>query len=185
MKENRFLLAFLYSNVILHRFTFLTNLNHFGLVHTKFLAELPMLQMNFLHKMVLHPTYIEIIYYLIIQKIHSYNLTSVVSCVFLIQLTMTFQNSFKMLIGTLQLLIPMNPFLMIRLYQMMTKPCHQMTFLHKLHQILILLQILTYLLNQFSKLLVLITPLTEPVTYLKTNVHHLLQILEISKLIII
>ena len=45
------------------------------------------------------------------------------------------------------------------------------------------LQILIYLLNQFSKLLALITPLTEPVTHLKTNHHHLLQIIEIPKLI--
>ena len=47
-------------------------------------------------------------------------------------------------------------------------------------QILIFLQILTHLLNQFSKLLVLIIILTEPVTHLKTNLHHLLlQIIEI------
>ena len=49
-------------------FIFLTNLNPFGLVHTKLLTELLMLHMNFLLKMVLHLTYIGIIYYLIIQK---------------------------------------------------------------------------------------------------------------------
>ena len=40
---------------------FLKTLNPFGLVHTKLLTELLMLHMNFLHKMVLHLTYIGII----------------------------------------------------------------------------------------------------------------------------
>ena len=57
MNENHIPLALLYSNVILHMFIFLTNLNPFGLVHTKFLIEWPMLHMNFLHKMVLHYTF--------------------------------------------------------------------------------------------------------------------------------
>ena len=64
-------------------------------------------------------------------------------------------------------------------------PYHQTTFLHKLHQILIHHQQLTYLFNQFLKPLVLITPVTELVTNLKINLHHLLlQIIEIQKLII-
>ena len=164
MKVNHFLLALLYSNVILHMFIFLTNLNLFGMVHAKFLTELLMLHMNFLPKMVLQLTYIGIIQYLIIQKNHSYIRTSVISCIPLIQLPIIFQNPFNMLIATPHLLILMNPFLMIHLNQMMTKPCHQMTFLHKPYQILVFLQILIYLLDHFSNLQVLITPLTELVT---------------------
>ena len=91
-----------------------------------------------------------------------------------------------MLIATLHILIPMSPFLMIHPFHIMTKPCHQITFLHKLHQILILLQKLTHLFNEFFNLLVPINPVTEPVTHLKTNLQHLpLQIIEIPKLIII
>ena len=84
------------------------------------------------------------------------------------------------------LLIPMNPFLMIHPFLIITKPCHQITFLHKLHQILILLQKLTQLFNQLFKLLVPINPVTELVTHPKTNLHHLLlQIIELPKLITI
>ena len=67
----------------------------------------------------------------------------------------------------------------------MTNPYHQTTFLHKPHQILIHHQQLTYPFNQSLKPLVLITPVTELVTNLKINLHHLLlQIIEIQKLII-
>ena len=94
-------------------------------------------------------------------------------------------NPFNMLIATHHLLIPMNPFLTIHPFRIMTNPYHQTTFLHKHHQILIHHQQLTYPFNQFLKPLVLITPVTELVTNLKINLHHLLlQIIEIQKLII-
>ena len=118
MKENHFLLALLYSNVILHTFIFLTNINPFGLVHIKILIEYPMLHMNFVHKMVPHYTFIGISFDTIILKNHSYNLVSVVSCVSLTQsiMTLTFQNPINMLIATHHLLILMNPSLMIHLH---------------------------------------------------------------------
>ena len=93
-----------------------------------------------------------------------------------------FQNPLSMLKATHHLLIPMNPSLTIPLHQM-TKTLHQMTFF-KTHEILILRQILPHLSNKLSKLLIIITILTEPVTHLKTNQNLLmLQIVEIPKLI--
>ena len=119
-------------------------------------------------------------------KNHSCIITFAVSCVSLIKLILTFQNPLTMPTATHHLLIPMNPFLMIHPFQIMTKPRHQITFLHKLHQILILLQQVTHLSYQLFNLLVPINPVTELVTHLKTNLHHLLlQIIEIPKFIII
>ena len=45
----------------LHMSIFLTNLNLFGLAHTKFLIDYPMLHTNFSPKMVLHYTFTETI----------------------------------------------------------------------------------------------------------------------------
>ena len=61
MKINHFLLAPSFSNAILHMFIFQTNLNRFGLAHTKFLIDYPMLHMNFSLKMVQHYTCTETI----------------------------------------------------------------------------------------------------------------------------
>ena len=89
----------------------------------------------------------------------------------------------KKLTVTHYLLIPMNPSLTILLHQM-TKTLHKMTSF-KTHQILILRQILPHLSNKSSKLLIMISFLTDPVTHLKTNQHlPILQIKEIPKLII-
>ena len=50
MKVNHFLLAPSSLNAILHMFIFQTNLNRFGLVHTKFAINYPMLHVGASHQ---------------------------------------------------------------------------------------------------------------------------------------
>ena len=66
MEINHFRLALSYSNVIFLTFIFLTFLNPFGLDHTKYSTDYPMLNMNSFHKMEPLFAFIETTWFLII-----------------------------------------------------------------------------------------------------------------------
>ena len=155
MKVNHFLLAPSSLNAILHTFIFQTNLNRFGLAHTKFLIVYSMLHMNFSHKMVLHYMFTEPIKY-----------ANSDSSPFNSDESLSDDTSFS---DNDQTLSPNN---FSPQTSSNTNPPSKIDP--------------PFLFNQFFNLLVPISPVTELVTHLRTNLHHLLlQIIEIPNFIII
>ena len=107
-KLNHFLLALFFSNEVFLTFIFLTNLNLFGLDHTKFSTGYPTLHTNFFHQMVLQYMFKETTQSLVTQKNHFCTHIYVISCPSQTQPNLKFQTQVTVILVTPPLLIPIN-----------------------------------------------------------------------------